>query len=204
MESGIISLEELYSFIRKEGPTGKALHGTSFEGRAYGKKAKEISSPISPKAGFYLWGKYDKKGFWKNVYIGKAGYGKTASLQARIREELKDERVFLWRNVLSKEHILELVNRYYPHGKYNVGCNRMVDGREGTSHIIWVAVPELTNNKQVEDVENDLIETLNPKDNKKRPVPPHDLQGWTSKIVAEFRKQVHDHRKERFKVVLVE
>jgi hypothetical protein len=122
-------------------------------------------------------------------------------LHARICEELKDERVFLWGIVLSKNQILEKVKQRYSHGKYDEGCESMLKGRAGTTHIIWVAVPELTDN-QIVDVEKDLIETLNPKDNKMRPVPPPDLQDWTSKIVAEFRKHIHRNRNERFQILL--
>ncbi|MFA6436608.1 MAG: hypothetical protein WCW30_05770 [Candidatus Gracilibacteria bacterium] len=96
MNSGIINLEKIYNFVTSD-KNEEALHCNSSLGRLFGKICSEIANKIPKEKGFYLWGNYDSRKFWQNIYLGKAGFGKTANLRSRILEELKDERCCFWR-----------------------------------------------------------------------------------------------------------
>jgi len=71
--------------------------------------------------------------------------------------------------------------------------------KAGANHIVWVADPDLENSA-VQNVESDLIETLNPRANVSRPVPPVALQKHTKEIIGAFRSLIHAHRNDRFVV----
>lgn len=118
--------------------------------------------------------------------------GKTASLQARITEELKDERLFLWsKNDKDDDKLYQIVEEYYPRG-YKNECKRACNKR-GTTNIIWVSTPNIGDNKLL-TVEADLIETLNPFANVQRPGPNSELQNLTVDIIGLMKHQIHKHR----------
>ena len=181
LKSGMFSLQPLYEFLELEhDQTG--LHGRSQEGRRYGKVAKRICQAIAATQGFYLWGRYEPNGLWRNIYLGKAGFGRTAHLRARIQEELKDERVCIWRAFVSVSTIEATGERNYPRmwHYYKKHMHRALK-KAGTTHIVWVTDPQLKNS-QVQNIESDLIETLSPSANMSRPVPPVTLQEHTKTI----------------------
>jgi hypothetical protein len=64
---------------------------------------------------------------------------------------------------------------------------------------VWAADPELPN-AAVRNIESDLIETLNPRANLSRPVPPESLRTHTKDVIAEFRALIHAHRADRFTI----
>ena len=193
MESKIVDLRKLYTYA-KHNPSGEALHGKSQAGREYGQLVKRLTEEIADKRGFYLWGKYDKNSLWRNVYLGKAGYSKTANLRARIAEELKDEKWFLWVSLLNKLEMSSLGAQYYPKQwkKYEKGLERTLK-KAGSTYIIWVATPAL-NEQHFTKIEAELIETLNPIANMQRPAPTLDLQIETVEIIRQFRKQIQKSR----------
>jgi len=69
--------------------------------------------------------------------------------------------------------------------------------KAGATHIIWVTDPQFSN-RDVQNIESDLIELLDPSANKKRPVPPTSLQQQTHTVVGHFRRLVHNERKRRY------
>jgi hypothetical protein len=100
MNTGIISLHLLYEFLESN------LHEVGFKvksptGRRYSAVAARVCETVAKAQGFYLWGRYNQNGLWRNIYLGKAGFGKTAHLRARLLEELKDESACLWRAFVS-------------------------------------------------------------------------------------------------------
>lgn len=193
METGCIQLSELYGYVKND-PNGNALHGNSKEGREFGRLAKNTVASIKDEHGFYLWGKYEPNGLWRHIYLGKAGYGKTANLQARILEELKDEKAFLWHNCIDEKPLLKIGKKHYPKmwPSYKNHWKRAIR-KVGTTHIIWVSTPDL-NNKDVEMVETDLIETINPIANHQRPTPKSELQDFTVKVIKAFKHHIHKNR----------
>ncbi len=199
MKSGKIILTPLYEHALAD-PEGHSLRGASSIGRDYGRKATELTKSIPVMHGFYLWGKYEKNGLWRTIYLGKAGYGKTTSLQARIREELKDERVFVWAGLhpgLSDEDLLRIGEKHYPSmwHKYRSHFTRALQ-KAGTTHIIW-AVTKGIRNDEVTKIEADLIETMNPVANVQRPAPVSGLQEKTIEIIKLLKHQIHGSRGSR-------
>ena len=197
MHSGFVSLSPLYDLLRAN-PDPKGLERGSPARRNYGFAAQEICAEIASAQGFYLWGGYESNGLWQNIYLGKAGFAKTAHLRARILEELKDERVCIWRAFVSEETLTkaEMLNHPTMWHKYQHHMMRALK-KTGATHIAWVADPGLEN-AAVNNIESDLIETLNPMGNISRPVPPVTLQEHTKVIIAEFRSLIHENRSQRF------
>lgn len=196
---GSVCLRALYAYMEAD-PTGRSLHGSSKKGREYGKLVTAVASQVAEKQGFYLWGKYEKNGLWRNIYLGKAGFGKTANLQARIREELKDESFFLWHHVLDEQELFRIGEKHYPRmaKKYLAGWKRVIR-KSGTTYIHWVDTPDL-NNDDVRTVESDLIETMNPYANKVRPSPVSELQEKTINVIFALKSQIHSQRESAFRV----
>lgn len=200
--SGMVSLRPLYDFVEryKDSPS---LSGRSKIGRLYGRNVMEAVRTVPDASGFYLWGYYeDAERPWHSVYLGRAGSGKTTSLHARIGEELKDERVFVWRHVLPKKELLQKLKSDYPSkGGYQWASKRALRKADCT-HIVWCAAPDFTR-EQVGQVEADLIELFNPKANRDRPAPKKDVQDRTMEVAAEFRTRIHEYRSGGFSTKLV-
>jgi hypothetical protein len=195
------SLRPLYDFVAKhrleERPLRKERTPISKE---YGQLCREITRAIDSAPGFYLWGSYDPKRYWRSTYLGKAGFGKTTNLRARIFEELKDERWFIWRHVHSKERVLEMSDAIFPLRKHHVFCERAML-KAGATHIIWVPVRSIPN-EEITRVETDLIEALSPQVNIRRSTPPNTVQYAATEIFQAFRRTIHASRKTAFTVSL--
>jgi len=205
MESGIVDLNTLY-IIAKKDKEGLALDGGSFDGKKYGAEVKALCETIPTVQGFYLFGKYIKMVLWQSIYIGKAGTGKTTNLQARIREELSDERAFMWKGkhtgLKEDDDILAIIAKHYPQAndprksRYEPETIRAVR-KAGATHIIWVSRPDLKDDKEkeIEVIEADLIETLNPRENKQRnPKDGNKLLGDIIEIIKAMKIQINNNR----------
>jgi hypothetical protein len=193
MKTGKIILKNLYEHMSSD-PLGESLKGSSPVGRNYGKLATNVVQSIPESHGFYLWGYYEKNKLWRSLYLGKAGYGKTTSLRARIKEELKDERVFLWygpHSTLTEENLKSINEKYYPTMWYQYKNHfaRAIK-KSKTTHIIWVVTSDLDNSEVIK-IEADLIETMNPSANIMRPGPTSGLQDKTIEIIRMFKNQIH-------------
>ncbi len=204
MSQGIISLIGLYDFARECSGDATALAGNSTNGRHYARLCSDLVQLIDECQGFYLWGRYDKQKLWTNIYLGKAGFGRTAHLKNRILEELKDERVCLLRVAYSRDKLLEIRSRQHPGmwHSYEKHFKRALL-KAGTTHITWVPTGHLSND-DVERIEADLIEAMNPTANIRRPAPPATLQEDTRDIFQRFRSCIHEGRSSKFEVKLVE
>jgi hypothetical protein len=194
LPSGVVPLLDLYEHVKGD-KAGEGLRGASKAGRAYNVVAQRLAQDIATWQGFYLWGAYDDKCRWVNIYLGKAGYGKIANLRARVLEELKDERSFAWRTVLTEDELLKIGEQYYPamwEKQYRTDRFRHFR-KAGTTHIVWVATPDL-DNQNVGGVESDLIETLNPAANISRPTPQAQIKESTWVVLGALRHQIHVSR----------
>ena len=196
----MVSLRELYKHLH-EYPHRDHLDGRSSIARAYSRVALRAIANVDPQRGFYLWGCYEPRGLWRNLYLGKADSGKTANLRARILEELRDERIALLRTLFTKDEIwtasaqiyATMWHKYLKHGERAIQ-------KAGATHIVWVSTPNIKDD--VREIEADLIETLNPSANILRPVPPSRLQARTKEVLACLRETIHEHRSDRFPVIL--
>lgn len=198
-KSGIVSLKPLYDFASLD-QYNTAIEGRSKEGRKFGKLVKSLTAEISDQGGFYIWGSYDHKGLWQNIYIGKAGFNKTTSLRARIMEELKDERQFFWKAKLPENEILKLCDEYYPKMAHRYKTEWVRHFKKfNSTHIIWVSI-ESADREEFESeilvIESDIIETMNPKANINRPRPFGELQEHTIEIITRIKHNIHENRPE--------
>jgi hypothetical protein len=74
----ILHLNSLYDFVydhRKIGADGLRLKGSTY-GKEYCRRCKVMTESVNEVAGFYVWGRYDRKCCWRSIYFGKAGYKK--------------------------------------------------------------------------------------------------------------------------------
>lgn len=195
-KSGIISLEKLYKMLELETAI-ECIDVKSNAGVSYRKITKEIADAIPTQRGFYLWGNFNEKKFWTNIYLGKSGEGKITSLKQRILEELRDERAFIVKHFHTEDEIINKSSVVFPtmwDKQYHKELPRNLK-KYGTTHIVW-ATFEMTNNKIIEEVENDLIESINPISNIRRNTPPTHLSEETINILKEFRRNIHQERQD--------
>jgi len=193
-----LPLTELLGFAAQD-KGGEGLHGNSPCGRDYCKLVTRLTQSIADLQGFYIWGYYESNGLWRTIYLGKAGLGRTASLRARITEELKEERALIWRGKhsgLDDEALERLWLGHYPPSPGSKASENHVKralSKAGSTHIIWVATPEIDNG-HVARIEADLIESLNPSANVQRPAPTSGLQEMTVSVIQRFKAEMHRHR----------
>ncbi len=201
MSQGVVSLRDLYKHL-DENRHRDHLDGRTPIARAYSHVAHRAIANVDPQRGFYLWGYYEPKGLWRNLYLGKAGFGKTTNLRARILEELRDERTALLRTLFTKEEIWTERAKIYVTmwHKYLMHEERAIL-KAGATHIVWVSAPDITD-AEVREIESDLVETLNPSANLSRPVPPSHLQTRTKEVLACLRETIHENRSDKFQVIL--
>jgi len=132
---------------------------------------KEITKSISEEAGFYIWGNFNKRNYWNSIYIGQTGINKTAGLKGRILKELNSERALIWQYFYDEKLLKKKCKEFYEnkHETYAKQWERAYR-RSGTTYVITIPT-QLKDNRQIENVESDLIETMNPSANRKRPKP---------------------------------
>jgi hypothetical protein len=196
MNSGIINLAPLYEYLKKEKYSKEILNGKSEIGRGYSKEATILCESIATKPGIYLWGYYDKKKFWTNQYVGQASGKTNGTLKERLLKELKVERLFLWGNREDYDDVHKFAcNHYSNQTKVKMHFDRACL-KKGSTFILWYALDQVLKKKILDQLEADLIETLNPVGNKMRPTPNlgmHDIAD-TAKIIASFRDLIHSSR----------
>lgn len=202
MESNIVDLSVLYNFAGED-KERLGLRGKGPESTNYSREVSKLLKDIEDKKdrGFYIWGKYEKKnGLWRTIYLGKAEELTTASLYARIRKELSTERLIFWCNPKTEinneeeDCIVEEMKKLYINSKPDYSNNwKTAYQKKGTTHIIWVSTPKIANEK-ILDIEADLIETMNPSANIKRPKPSSELQDQTIAVIREMKRLIHKNR----------
>ncbi len=193
MSSGIIDLSKLYELLNGIDNPYKILRAKTPEGVKYRDIVSSLMSGVSEKSGFYLWGHFNKKHFWTNIYLGKATLGKVSSLKYRIRDELGEERAFLLQDKMTDELDKECRSIYPDKWDSYKKLYERALLKHKSNCIVWTEF-ESTNNVIIKEIENDLIESINPQSNIHRTTPPTNLRNETGKIVNEFRHQIHEHR----------
>lgn len=209
--NGVVSLKPLYDFVREfeeqnhydaakpDTIAAYRIERASGEGEKYRKRCSGVLEGVPDKRGFYLWGFYNSRKFWVNVYFGKSDEGKTAHLKERLYKELTAERAAIWREVNpDNAQVLAIGEKVHPKmwHKYEPHWKRAL-GKAGSTHIFWVAPPDLSP-RSVDPIENDLIEALNPTGNRQRRTPSPTLQDRAGEILNKFRQMVHANRESQF------
>jgi hypothetical protein len=176
----------------------QALNPKEELGKEYYERCEELTRHIAEVQGIYVWGTFECK-YWSSIYLGKAGLGRTKKLlRARITEELKDERCFLWRHILSKDDLFCAGPKVHRGGQENwdeyirKAWERSAK-KATTTHIIFAETKALDND-EVREVEAELIEALNPKANVSKPVPPSHVIKEATRIFLRFRRTIHHIR----------
>lgn len=199
-DNGVISLKRLYEFVEryKQNEEAVRLERTDL-GNQYSRICETLTDAVDEAQGFYLWGKYDKKKYWRSIYLGKAGYGDKKSLKKRIREELSDERCCIWRSAFTVDQLHAIRERIH-NGRYEKNWNRAML-KAGTTHIVWSSAPGI-DSANITRVEADLIEALYPSANLMRPIPASTVQQEATDIFQSFRRTIHEARRDAFPVSL--
>lgn len=193
MTSGIIDLTKLYELNKASGQF-EILDTKSEAGKRFKKIKAGITTDISEKPGFYLWGNFNRDRFWTNIYLGKAGTGKITSLKYRITDELGEERAFIIQGKMTDD-LDGFCRKIFPK-KWDESYKKVYDRavrKHKANYIVWAEF-DTNGNENIEEVENDLIETINPEANRKRATPPTNLREETIRILREFRHQIHEQR----------
>jgi hypothetical protein len=218
MESGMVQLGPLYKWVRKfrrQHPYDPNNSDTiaayrirgSPEGKKYCEECRKIldktSNNVPNKQGFYLWGFYNPRKFWINVYCGQADKLKTAHLRDRLYKELTAERACIWREVdRDNDKLLAIGEQVHPKMwfKYKTDWERALR-KAGSTHIFWVATSGISP-EDVDHIEGDLIEAMNPTGNRQRRTPNAAIQVQAGKILRTFRDMIHreENRNTKFKL----
>lgn len=162
------------------------------EGRAFSKVIKECLSSIPKQAGFYTW---FKAGVARPIYVGKASEGKTCHLHARLLEEVKEERGFLWAGELighTEDHLHAIWQDYYPDQPGKNGGRRHITRsirKRNSTHIVVIPAPSL-DKESVGSIENHLIKMLAPEVNASlgKRLPEHTE--YATQIAEIFRSEI--------------
>jgi hypothetical protein len=191
----VIPLRTLYEFAREhEGHAEDGIRlGRTRLGSYYCALCAKLTKDVDERKGFYLWGVFDRKRYWHNIYLGKAGFGKTSNLKERICEELKDERAFLWRAFLDESQLSKIRGSLHPGRNYTW---RRPLKKWGATHIVWASA-EWVEDGAIRSIEADLIEALDPIANMQRPTPPSKHQRHAAAIFEMFRHHIHDARHDK-------
>lgn len=158
MHSGCISFSRLYDYIKqhKECPHKDEPSFAGFKD-LYLQLVRHI--PDIP--GWYAWTRFDNSSS-KIIYIGQSQTRKTASLQARLKEEFLDEFVALWVTIWGDEAVATLDRKY--RGKYTAPIKRSAR-KAGATHIAWFGRRGLSDSA-LDVVEHRLIAKYDPPANK--------------------------------------
>jgi hypothetical protein len=181
MISGSSDLRRIHEYILSipDPPGNRASPLDIANRRQYRNLCNQLAATIPEIGGWYVWIGLDE-GNLKVIYIGQSRSGKNASLRKRISEELADELIALWATVHGEQHIVQELNSKYQ-GRYETQIMRSVR-KQGATHIAWVGQEGVTQ-EQLNDVENALIERLNPPANRKRRASQHLFDDLASNAV---------------------
>lgn len=195
-QSNYIFIKDLYEFVRCD--YYKTFRGNNDLGRKYSRLVSKITSSIPEKPGFYLWGSYNEDTSWNNIYVGKAGSKKSTNLRNRIKEELKDERQFLWLKNNDEETIDEIGLSNFPEmweKEYRRNTQRALK-KFNSTYIIWVSYESMSESleQDISDIESNLIDELGPTANSTKPSYNSELKKHSNDVIQHFMKYIHKNR----------
>jgi hypothetical protein len=202
---GIVNLKPLYGFVRKNRGNIDAMlvNRATRLGNEYRAICERVIKDVQREAGIYLWGFYNKWGFWTNIYVGMAEKKITASLFSRLYKELTAERACVWREVYRPEELRRICRKIHPRRLRSMNLRAWDRSLEkaGTTHIVWMALPDKLSS-DIKAIEKDIIEAMNPTGNRRRSMPPQHLREDTKEIFGRLRAVIHqeENRSGRFQL----
>ena len=178
MQSGMLTLKPLYDVIASH-PKEAGETVPLAERRFYRRAAKDLCVSLPQEQGFYLWGRFEANGLWRNIYLGKG----------RLRSYCPDpSRARLTRRVarrkrmpLGSEDPERGSPRRYP-SSISHGIRPCHEGKQGLLTSSGCQILSFRTTSYVTS-RRDLIETMAPRANLSRPVPPSHPQEHTHTIV---------------------
>lgn len=159
MQSGSISFDRLYDYIRKH-PEVPHKDEPVFDG--FRDIYLQLVRPIAAIPGWYAWTNAADTSS-AIIYIGQSQSRRTSSLQARITEEFLDEFVALWATIWDSGEAVETLDRKYQ-GKYTAPIKRAAR-KAGATHVVWFGKPGLSD-QELDVIEQALIVTYSPTANR--------------------------------------
>ena len=160
ISTGHFDLFKIYSVVAG---CPKFLFGRE-ELKIYSAVVNSIIENVPKKAGLYLWGRFNDTGWWETIYLGKAGNKKTSSLQARLREELMDERALFWATIFGVEPTEKQFQKITKN-KYGSGIRTY--RKKNVHFIIWASVDNASE-EEIKKEEDILIDIYRPTQNAQR------------------------------------
>ena len=181
LATGHFGLHRLLEFATNNDTMEK---GYSPVQEAYLDLLKGLVANVPEWPGWYLWGRCDEMGQWETVYAGMTRRGKTSSLRARLREELRDEKVAIWSAIYGSEFALRQVHELY-NGKWDRENSRSAL-KSPSRIIVWAGVEEITP-EEVARQEGFLINIFNPTANRQR-----QAKGSPDNFTREIKSALED------------
>jgi hypothetical protein len=182
--TGVIDIRSLLQLARAR--LNPRLYASAIKNsglsESYLRRWRLATTSLPVDRGIYLWGRYDKRDRWTNVYVGSA-----ESLSARIRDRLR-----LVRFHIADPKRSDNDDRPGIKGPGEPTRNQLSQMSQ-CNRIFWVATPELARTHR-RDVENDVIEILNPTANRLRQSPLPYAQDASSRIVKALHAEIHRSR----------
>jgi hypothetical protein len=191
LTAGHIHIFDLYRFVAEHPNLVSKKNGNM---REYTKLVTSLVDSIpKDKPGWYLWGRFNDVGFWKSIYLGKAGNKKTSSLRARIKEELLDERAAFWATLFGSE-LTERQFQRMTKNKYGPGTRSY--RKRNVHFIVWASASPVSE-EEIRVEECVLIDRFRPSANIQRMEYPQPTL-YTEKIMRMFDKEIRNILNARF------
>lgn len=159
MQSGSISFSRLFDHIKQH---REIPHKDEPSFAGFKDLYLQLVRHIADIPGWYAWTKVEN-GSPAIIYIGQSQSRKTASLQARLKEEFLDEFVALWATIWNPDEVVNTLDRKY-RGKYTAPIKRSAR-KAGATHIVWFGKRGISD-QELNVVEHALIAKYNPPANK--------------------------------------
>lgn len=194
LKSIIIDLEPLYSHAAGDSEY-ISIKLKSGPGRVLSNLITNLVSIVPKLPGIYVWGHFDCAGDWKYDYVGKSWSGITSHLYARLLEEIKEERGFLWcgsrigvtESMLIERHLQNHPER--PGKNFSVNHITRAMRKRDATHIVVVAMEGMSN-ENIRALESNLIAMLKPRGNSQRgKQSPHHTE-LTDRVASILGQQV--------------
>lgn len=119
---------------------------------------------VPAKPGWYFWGKFNDMGWWETIYLGKAGYKKTSSLNTRLYDEVREEFIAFWAYVFGREPMIKQHHSIY-NGRYNPTRSLR---KIGAQFVVWVGADTPISEEEISKQEEILIRQYRPTHNAAR------------------------------------
>jgi len=159
VQSGNIAFSSLFGYIKEH---REIPHKDEPAFAGFKDLYLQLVRHIADIPGWYAWTKVEN-GSSAVIYIGQSQSRKTASLQARLKEEFLDEFVALWATIWNPDEVVNTLDRKY-RGKYTTPIKRSAR-KAGATHIIWFGKRGISD-QELDVIEHALIAKYNPPANK--------------------------------------